>query len=151
MNWAQIYFFDLNRTGKFSKSRNGPGGWRSSDPWCQFETFESLLCRGRWTWHYFNFVLYSQGSGRLLDPNSRRHLKHYWSNTLHKKGSFSTLKDIQYLICSILWDALKLILIGKSWQTYPGIFRGMTQTDFWKPHSASFRNFNFRGISLTDF
>ena len=31
------------------------------------------------------------------------------------------------------------------------VFRGVTQTDFWKTHPVLFRNFNFRGMSWTDF
>ena len=31
------------------------------------------------------------------------------------------------------------------------VFRGVTQTDFWKTHPVFFRNFNFRGVSRIDF
>ena len=44
-------------------------------------------------------------------------------------------------------------ILENSSRNFPeiSVFRGVTQTDFWKTHPVFFRNFNFRGMRWTDF
>ena len=51
-----------------------------------FETAESFLCWRWWEWNNFDFILYSQGSRRLLDSVSSRYFSNYWSNTMYNRG-----------------------------------------------------------------